>query len=80
MPSVTAGVVTIGEDHMTEAAVSPAAGAIPQLITDLTPEWLEVGPPVHAILPPEPEPVPEGVPDIYTDVGAIDFGAVEVSA
>lgn len=40
MPSVTAGVVTIGEDHMTEAAVSPAAGAIPQLITDLTPEWL----------------------------------------
>lgn len=55
-------------------AVTPGGGGRMQL----SPEWLEVGPPVHAILPPAPEPLPEGTPDIYVDISEYDFGEIEI--
>jgi hypothetical protein len=55
--------------------------AIPAVagIMDVSMDWLEVGPAVHAILP-EPLPVTtEAEPDIYSDPAELDFGAVSIS-
>jgi hypothetical protein len=41
-------------------------------------DWLEVGPPIHSILPPAAEEPPESTPDIYSDVAEIIFDEVEL--
>lgn len=60
---------------LSSMTASPAQAAA----IDLSLDWLEVGPPVHAILPPAVETPPEDEGDLIVDIAALDFGDITVA-